>query len=41
MQVSVGTMPHDRVLRSIELFGTEVAPIVRQEVARRNKAAAT
>jgi hypothetical protein len=41
MQVSVDTMPHDRVLRSIELFGTRVAPIVRGEVARRNKAAAT
>ena len=25
-QMSVGTMPHDKVLRSIELFGTEVAP---------------
>lgn len=35
MQISVGTMPHDRVLRSIELLGTRVAPIVRQEVARR------
>ncbi len=39
MQVSVGTMPHDRVLRSIELFGTEVAPIVRDEVARRQRSA--
>jgi alkanesulfonate monooxygenase SsuD/methylene tetrahydromethanopterin reductase-like flavin-dependent oxidoreductase (luciferase family) len=38
LQVSVGTMPHDRVLRSIELFGTKVAPIVREEVARRNQA---
>jgi hypothetical protein len=27
-------MPHDKVLRSIELFGTEVAPVVREEVAR-------
>jgi alkanesulfonate monooxygenase SsuD/methylene tetrahydromethanopterin reductase-like flavin-dependent oxidoreductase (luciferase family) len=34
-QMSVGTMPHDRVMRSIELFGTEVAPAVRAEVARR------
>jgi len=35
MQISVGTMPHDKVLRSIELLGTKVAPIVREEVARR------
>jgi len=40
MQMSVGTLPHDRVLRSIELFGTEVAPAVREEVARREAAAA-
>ena len=30
LQVSVGTMAHDRVLRAIELFGTEVAPAVRR-----------
>jgi probable LLM family oxidoreductase len=35
VQFSVGTMPHDKILRSIELFGTEVAPAVREEVARR------
>jgi alkanesulfonate monooxygenase SsuD/methylene tetrahydromethanopterin reductase-like flavin-dependent oxidoreductase (luciferase family) len=29
MHMSVGTIPHDRVLRSIELFGKEVAPLVR------------
>jgi alkanesulfonate monooxygenase SsuD/methylene tetrahydromethanopterin reductase-like flavin-dependent oxidoreductase (luciferase family) len=34
-QISVGTMPHDKVMRAIELLGTEVAPIVREEVARR------
>jgi probable LLM family oxidoreductase len=34
-QISVGTLPHDRVLRAIELFGTEVAPAVREAVARR------
>ena len=27
-QMSMGQMPHDKVLRSIELFGTEVAPRV-------------
>ncbi len=32
LQLSVGTMPHDRLLRAIELFGTEVAPAVRGEL---------
>ena len=31
LHVSVGTMPHDLVLRSIELLGTKVAPMVNQE----------
>jgi len=31
-QMSLGTMPHQKVLRSIELFGTVVAPAVRKEV---------
>ena len=35
MQMSVGTLPHEKVLRSIELFATKVAPLVRAEVARR------
>jgi alkanesulfonate monooxygenase SsuD/methylene tetrahydromethanopterin reductase-like flavin-dependent oxidoreductase (luciferase family) len=39
-QMSVGGMPHDKVMRSIELFGTEVAPVVRAEVERRSAAAA-
>lgn len=30
MQMSLGAMPHDKVLRSIELFGTKVAPKVRE-----------
>jgi probable LLM family oxidoreductase len=34
-QMSVGAVGHADVLRSIELFGTEVAPVVRAEVARR------
>jgi probable LLM family oxidoreductase len=34
-QMSVGAVAHRDVLRSIELFGTEVAPAVRAEVARR------
>ena len=31
-QMSVGSMPHEQVLRSIELFGREVAPRVRAAV---------
>lgn len=31
-QFSVGTMPHDRMMRSIELFGGEVAPVIRREI---------
>jgi probable LLM family oxidoreductase len=30
-QFSVGTMPHDKMMRSIELFGGEVAPVIRRE----------
>jgi alkanesulfonate monooxygenase SsuD/methylene tetrahydromethanopterin reductase-like flavin-dependent oxidoreductase (luciferase family) len=29
-QLTVGPMPHDRVMRAIELFGTKVAPAVRE-----------
>jgi|SRR5215207_2828139 len=32
-QVSVGTMAHEKVMRAIELFGTEVAPAVRKELS--------
>ena len=39
-QMSVGAVDHADVLRSMELFGTEVAPIVRGEVARRESPAA-
>jgi probable LLM family oxidoreductase len=35
-QMSVGAVAHADVMRSIELFGTEVAPLVREEVARRD-----
>jgi probable LLM family oxidoreductase len=30
MKYSAGTLPHDKLLRSIELFGTKVAPRVRE-----------
>jgi probable LLM family oxidoreductase len=39
-QMSVGAVAHGDVMRSIELFGTQVAPLVRDEVARRDAAAA-
>ena len=32
MKYSNGTLPHDKLLRSIELFGTRVAPRVRELV---------
>lgn len=34
-QLTVGSMPHDKTMRAIELLGTKVAPAVRQEIARR------
>lgn len=34
LQFSVGSMPHRDLMRSIELFGTEVAPVVRAELSR-------
>jgi probable LLM family oxidoreductase len=40
LQLTVGTLPHRSVLRAIELLGTEVAPLVRAEVARRTRTAA-
>ncbi len=33
MQMSVGTMPHAAMMRSIELLGTIVAPAVRAALA--------
>jgi probable LLM family oxidoreductase len=38
IQFTVGAMPHDKIMRSIELFGTEVAPLVHAELARRTVA---
>ncbi|MGV8967627.1 MAG: LLM class flavin-dependent oxidoreductase [Cellulomonas sp.] len=33
LHISVGTLPHEQVLRSIELLGTQVAPLVRAGLA--------
>ena len=35
IQFTVGSLPHEQTLKAIELFGTRVAPIVREEVERR------
>lgn len=37
LHVPVGSMPHEDVMRSIELLGREVAPIVREEIERWEK----
>lgn len=34
IQLSVGTMPHDKMLKAIELFGTKVAPAVRKATSK-------
>ena len=33
-QMSVGTMPHQQIMHSIELLGTKVAPVVRKEIQK-------
>jgi hypothetical protein len=30
-----GVLPHDRMMRHIELLGTKVAPVVRRELSSR------
>jgi len=39
IQFTVGSLPHEKTLKAIELFGTKVATIVRKEVSRRRAAA--
>ncbi len=36
LQLGVGTIDHAKVMHAIELLGTQVAPVVREEIARRN-----
>ncbi len=36
LMLTVGTMPHEKVMHAIELLGTKVAPVVRDEIARRS-----
>ncbi len=33
-QLSIGPMPHDKVMRAIELLGAEVAPAIRKALGR-------
>lgn len=35
LQLSVGTLPHDKMMHAIELYGTKVAPVVRREIEAR------
>lgn len=34
LQISISTMPHDKVMSAIELLGTKVAPIVKKELKK-------
>lgn len=36
LQLGVGTMPHAKMMRAVELLGTKVAPVVRAEIAARS-----
>lgn len=38
LQLGVGTIAHDKMMHAIELLGTQVAPVVREEIARRTAA---
>lgn len=40
LQMAIGLMPHDQIMRGIELYGTRVAPIVREALAEDAKKAA-
>ncbi|HVM40413.1 MAG TPA: LLM class flavin-dependent oxidoreductase, partial [Acidimicrobiia bacterium] len=34
LKYSAGTLPHDQMMTAIELYGTKVAPLVREELSR-------
>ena len=38
-QMSIGAMPHDKILHAIELLGTKVAPVVKKYTAGKQMAA--
>jgi hypothetical protein len=33
LKYSIGTLPHEQLMTSIELYGGEVAPLVREQLA--------
>jgi len=33
LQMAIGIMPHAKIMKAIELYGTKVAPLVRKELA--------
>jgi len=37
LQLGIGTIDHAKMMHAIELLGTQVAPVVRREIARRNR----
>jgi len=37
LHLPLGSLPHEQVLQSIELFGTKVAPLVREYFAAKGK----
>ena len=39
LQMAIGPMPHDQIMRGIELYGTRVAPLVRTALAEEKAAA--
>jgi probable LLM family oxidoreductase len=34
LQMAIGVMPHQKIMKAIELYGTKVAPMVRKETAK-------
>lgn len=39
LQLGLGTIEHSKMMRAIELLGTQVAPVVREEIAKRKASA--
>lgn len=39
LQMAIGLMPHDQIMRGIELYGTKVAPIVRKALTESGEGA--
>ena len=37
MKMTIGSFTHKEIMRSIELFGTEVAPVIKKEIQPNSK----